>query len=237
MKTRNFVATKASVTFINTNTMRLPKLETIIIAVFFLSVLMWAVSKCSSQRAERRSTLSTEEKEDRPIRRDTIVVQPTPAPLTHVPTNPGEMASQTTPPPQTYTATPAPTTAPTLPGKTPVASTTTPQPAASVPAKPSTGTAPTKNKAESNASALYVTIEGLKMRKEPGLKGETIAKLKLDEKVYFLGKKSEFTQEINLGYETVTDHWVKVRTQSGKEGWVFGAGVHYYKMKRKGVME
>jgi hypothetical protein len=32
--------------------------------------------------------------------------------------------------------------------------------------------------------------------------------------------------------EKVTDYWVKVRTASGKTGWVFGAGLHYYKMKR-----
>jgi hypothetical protein len=75
------------------------------------------------------------------------------------------------------------------------------------------------------------------VRKEPGLKGESVAELKLYEPVTFLNKKTEWTQEISLGYEKVTDHWVKVRTQSGKEGWVFGAGVHYYKMKRQGVLE
>jgi len=75
------------------------------------------------------------------------------------------------------------------------------------------------------------------MRKQPGLKGELVAQLDLYEQVYFLNQKSEKTEEISLGYEKVTDHWVKVRTKSGREGWVFGAGVHYYKMKRKGVME
>jgi hypothetical protein len=59
----------------------------------------------------------------------------------------------------------------------------------------------------------------------------------LYEQVYFLNQKTEWTQEISLGKENVTDHWVKVKTKSGKIGWVFGAGVHYYKMKRKGVLE
>ena len=88
-----------------------------------------------------------------------------------------------------------------------------------------------------NQTVLYVTIDGLKLRKEPGLKADLVAKLELYEPVYYLGEKTDYTQEINLGYDTVTDYWVKVKTKSGKVGWVFGAGVHYYKQKRKGVME
>ncbi|MCB9333816.1 MAG: SH3 domain-containing protein, partial [Lewinellaceae bacterium] len=82
-----------------------------------------------------------------------------------------------------------------------------------------------------------VTINGLKMRKEPNLKSGVVTRLKLDEEVFFLNEKSEKRDTINLGYETVAEYWVKVRTKSGKDGWVFGAGVHYFKMKRKGVME
>jgi hypothetical protein len=75
------------------------------------------------------------------------------------------------------------------------------------------------------------------MRKEPGLKSETVAKLDLYEQVYFMNEKTDYTQEINLGKEMATDYWVKVKTKSGKVGWVFGAGVHYYKQKRKGVLD
>ncbi|MEI2765572.1 MAG: SH3 domain-containing protein [Dermatophilaceae bacterium] len=74
------------------------------------------------------------------------------------------------------------------------------------------------------------------MRKQPNLKGEVLETLKLYDPVSFLNQKSEKAEEISLGLEKVTDHWVKIRTKAGKEGWVFGAGVHYYKMKRKGVM-
>lgn len=79
---------------------------------------------------------------------------------------------------------------------------------------------------------LFVTIDGLKLRKEPGLKGEAVEQLKLNEQVTFLNQKTDWSQEINMGDEKVTDYWVKVRTASGKTGWVFGAGLHYYKMKR-----
>ena len=79
---------------------------------------------------------------------------------------------------------------------------------------------------------LFITIDGLKLRKEPGLKGEAIEQLKLNEQVTFLNQKTDWSQEISMDGEKVTDYWVKVRTASGKTGWVFGAGLHYYKMKR-----
>ena len=161
---------------------------------------------------------------------------------------PGEMLSaRTKPTPVTATvamATP-PHTDRIQPGFRPAASIPAPagsptQQPGSKPARPSlSNQQPTATNPPANikSSTLYVTIDGLNVRKEPGLKGETIAKLALYEPVTFLNKKTEWTQEISLGYEKVTDHWVKIRTQSGKEGWVFGAGVHYYKMKRQGVMK
>lgn len=84
---------------------------------------------------------------------------------------------------------------------------------------------------------LYITIDKLKLRKGPSLDSVVVATLPLFEHVYFLGEVTEFTQEISLGYEIVEEPWVKIRTRKGLDGWVFGAGVHYYKKKRGGVME
>lgn len=101
--------------------------------------------------------------------------------------------------------------------------------------QPKPDPAPTKTPPATDAAAgvpLFVTIDGLKLRKEPGLKGEAIEQLKLNEQVTFLNQKTDWSQEINMDGEKVTDYWVKVRTASGKTGWVFGAGLHYYKMKR-----
>ncbi len=84
---------------------------------------------------------------------------------------------------------------------------------------------------------LYITIDNLKLRKGPSLDSTVVATLPLFEQVYFLGEVTEFTQEISLGYEIVEEPWVKVSTRKGYDGWVFGAGVHYYKKKRGGVME
>lgn len=211
--------------------MKIPKVETLIIFVFFGCVALWAVSKCSAKRSDfvrKVQEIGNGDEEDRPVRRDTIVVQqpPTQQPVVQQPVN---------------TQSPAPSPSVQQPAANiPVPAGSPTQQPGSKPARPSLSNpqpAATNPPANTKASTLYVTIDGLKVRKEPGLKGESIAKLKLYEPVTFLNKKTEWTQEISLGYEKVTDHWVKIRTQSGKEGWVFGAGVHYYKMKRQGVME
>jgi len=205
--------------------MKLPKAETLIIFVFFGCVALWAMSKCSAKRSDlvrRIEENGEKETDERPVRRDTVVVQqPAPQPVQQQPVN--TQSPSPVPPPPATTTTPANT-----PGAKPVRPSLSGQPAP-------TSSQPTGS--TSSGSTLYVTIDGLKVRKEPGLKGETVAKLDLYEPVTFLNKKTEWTQEISLGYEKVTDHWVKIRTRSGKEGWVFGAGVHYYKMKRQGVME
>lgn len=206
--------------------MRLPKVESLIITVFFLCIALWAVSKCSSKRSLiTQRDRDTVDEEDRPVRRDTVYV-PQPAPQTPVQQQPVQ-------PPQTYSA------PQTTPGVLPKlqnqpAQTATPDPAAGAATSGQT-TATTNPTAK--YSTLFVTIDGLKVRKTPSLKGALVTKLDLYEQVYFLNKKSEKPEEISLGYEKVTDYWVKIRTKSGKEGWVFGAGVHYYKMKRKGVLE
>jgi hypothetical protein len=86
-------------------------------------------------------------------------------------------------------------------------------------------------------SRLYITIDGLKMRKAPELNSEVIVQLPLFEEVYFLNEVTDSTQEISLGYEVANEPWVKVRTKKGHEGWVYGAGVNYYKKRRAGVLE
>ena len=84
---------------------------------------------------------------------------------------------------------------------------------------------------------LYITIDNLKMRRLPGLKGDVITQLPLFSEVAFLDEVTDSTFQINLGYETADEPYVKIRTAQGKEGWVYGAGVNYYKKKRSGVLE
>lgn len=90
---------------------------------------------------------------------------------------------------------------------------------------------------EPQYSKLYVTIDGLNLRSQPGLKSPVVAKLPLFDEVYFLNEVTDSTTEISLGYTKAREPWVKVRTKKGQEGWVFGAGVNYYKKKTPGTLE
>lgn len=208
--------------------MKLPKSESLILVAFLICMALWAMSKCSEKRAVAVRNLPAleENSEEDPARTaDQDAVPATPPALSNKPIPTEQATPSTAPPisnaPPTALLTPKPGAAPKRPTLT---NDITPPP-------------PAATNSSTSETTLYVTIEGLNVRKEPGLKGETLATLTLYEPVTFLNKKTDWSQEISLGYEKVTDHWVKIRTQSGKEGWVFGAGLHYYRMKRGGVME
>lgn len=208
--------------------MKLPRTESLILFAFLGCVLLWGISKCSERRADtvrRVRDVSDSDQEERPARQDTVAL-------------PKPQAQQAQQPAQQAPQQPAPQ--PVMPA--PTHYTTTQQTPGAAPPRPQTVTTPSTAPKPATQSApsgttLYVTIDGLKVHQDPALKSETIEQLKLYEAVTFLNQKTEWTQEINLGLEKVTDHWVKIRTSSGKTGWVFGAGLHYYKMKREGVLD
>ena len=83
-------------------------------------------------------------------------------------------------------------------------------------------------------SRLYVCLENLKVRKSPTTSAEILETLPLFEEVYFLNEVSDSTTTVNLGKQTVTEPWIKIQTRKGRAGWVFGAGVHYYRRKHPG---
>jgi hypothetical protein len=84
-------------------------------------------------------------------------------------------------------------------------------------------------------AVLYVSIEGLKVRKTPNLNAEILESLSLFDEVYYLNEVTDSQTTVNLGKETVTEPWVKIQTRKGRSGWVFGAGVHYYRRKHPGA--
>ncbi len=84
---------------------------------------------------------------------------------------------------------------------------------------------------------LYVTLDNLKVRAKPSLGGKVITELSLFEEVTFLNEITNFEQEINLGFELAKEPWIKIKTERGYVGWVYGAGVHYYKKRRKPAEE
>ncbi len=90
---------------------------------------------------------------------------------------------------------------------------------------------------EPQGSRLYVTIDKLKLRKSPGLNGELIGELNLFDEVFYQNEVTDSLYQLNLGKELANEPYVKIKTKRGTVGWVYGAGVHYIKKKRSGVLE
>ena len=81
-------------------------------------------------------------------------------------------------------------------------------------------------------TVLYVTIDGMNLRDKPTLKSTIVQRLPLYEQVYFMDETSEFTQKLDvLEGVTTEEPWIKVQTKEGKIGWLYGAGVHFYRKK------
>lgn len=85
-------------------------------------------------------------------------------------------------------------------------------------------------------TVLYSTIDGLNVRVKPELGTAVIGRLGLYEPVTFMGEVTDSTYRISLGTITPNAPWVKVRMKNGKLGWVYGAGVDYYKYRLEGVI-
>lgn len=109
--------------------------------------------------------------------------------------------------------------------------------AKTLPPKDTTPVAPPAPKTEivrEEITPLFVVLEELNMRAQPKLNGTLLARLQLYDEVYYMNEVSDFKQEINLGGVVYNEPWVKVKNQRGQIGWVYGAGVHYYKIRRPG---
>lgn len=79
---------------------------------------------------------------------------------------------------------------------------------------------------------LYVTLQDLKVRKGPSRDSSIITVLPLNEEVMFMEKRTDFRERINIGTEITNEPWVYIQTKKGQKGWVYGAGIHYFKWDR-----
>ncbi len=95
---------------------------------------------------------------------------------------------------------------------------------------------PEAQKVIERVTPLYSTINGLNVRSGPSMKNGVITRLSLYDEVIFTGEVTDSLYSIDLGEITPTAPWVKIRLKDGKEGWVYGAGVSYYKFQLKGVI-
>lgn len=77
---------------------------------------------------------------------------------------------------------------------------------------------------------IYVWVDKLRLRSESTTSSETVATLKEGQALTFLNERSDFTEKINLRGTLFDEPWLKVSTADGKEGWVYGGGVKFYKI-------
>lgn len=159
----------------------LPKLEFLLIAIFFLAFLLWAASKCSSTRRAYQIKADGEAMEK--ILEDSL-----------------SLANRSM-----------------LPD-------TSMQPRNLVP-----------EVEKERVTVLYATIDGVNVRSGPGLNHRIIERIKLYDEVIYLGEVTDFTQEVKLGEITTNEPWIKVRTRKKQDGWVYGAGLSYYKKQLEGA--
>lgn len=166
----------------------LPKMEVLIIVIFFIGIVIWTFDKCGDTKRSYQEQASGESDDVEEL----------------INRNIGEVEL----PPEDSLADVLPSG----------------QSARSVPS-PARG---------ADYAPLYVTIDGLNLRDQPNLQGKVLTSLKLFEEVTFMGEVTDSTEQINLGGITPDEPWVKVQGR-GHIGWVYGAGVEYYKKKLEGA--
>lgn len=167
----------------------LPKMEVLIIIIFFIGFAVWTFDKCGeTKRTYQQQTSSETNAVDEIMNRNAGAIDLSAADSLPTSSN----ASPSVPRPQSSRAT------------------------------------------QQRYTPLYVTIDGLNLRDQPNLTGKILTRLNLYEEVAFLNEVTDSTQQINLGKITPDEPWVKVNGR-GHVGWVYGAGVEYYKTKLEGV--
>lgn len=80
----------------------------------------------------------------------------------------------------------------------------------------------------SNKVKLYAWVDQLRVRATADKKSEIVEEIAEGGALTFLEEKSDFTEKINLRGTLFNEPWLKVKTASGKTGWVYGGGVKFY---------
>lgn len=85
--------------------------------------------------------------------------------------------------------------------------------------------------APASPQVLYAWVDKLRLRAAPNTKAEIVAEVKEGAQLTYLNEKTAFTEKITLRKVRHDEPWLKVKTQAGQEGWVYGGGVRVYQAK------
>lgn len=81
-------------------------------------------------------------------------------------------------------------------------------------------------KHENIDNVFMVSVNNLRLRDGAELKANKIGLLPMHSEVVYLNEKSQYQQEVILNEGKVMDYWYKVKTTSGKVGWLHGCCVN-----------
>lgn len=178
------------------------RFEMLFIIVLFLCFFAWAFSKCS--REQSAAPPSPVSENNTPLEDDGADISPAAANNPNSPTY--DLKEDV---PVSTTTSGVPTTTPTVAPRN------------------------TSTSSRRSYTPLYVTLQDLKVRKAPSLDSTIITLLQLHDEVMFMDKRTNFREKINIGNGEITNEpWIYIRTRKGQTGWVYGAGVHYFKWDR-----
>lgn len=99
--------------------------------------------------------------------------------------------------------------------------------------KPDTTTTPASNtpiikkEAQPKAVKLTAMMDHLRLRDSAGKDGKIIDNLASGETLIYSGEKSDFTTPVKLRGYNFNDFWLKIKTENGQEGWVYGGGIKF----------
>lgn len=78
-----------------------------------------------------------------------------------------------------------------------------------------------------SSTVLTVALENLRLRTAPGVDSDVITELQLGTKLYDLKETSDFTTAIQLRGTQFDEPWLRVKTEDGTVGWIYGAPIGF----------
>ena len=78
-----------------------------------------------------------------------------------------------------------------------------------------------------NRKFLKITIKNLRVRSTPDLEGAVLERLPENSILEYMNDSTNFTTELSLNGQNYDLHWYRVKTESGNDGWIYGAGVEF----------
>ena len=81
---------------------------------------------------------------------------------------------------------------------------------------------------EKASTILYAWVDKLRIREQPTTKSEIVVEVKEGTSFTYLNEKTDYKEKINLRGTLFNEPWLKIKTDEGKEGWVYGGAVKFY---------